>query len=353
MIDPFAQHPLHLTLLGLNLLGLAQLLLVGLLLAMGLLVWMMFHRLRHPPRRGYAWAVAKGVPGDPAELPQPRAFEEISLTVDDRGQRCAAWSITGDDPNGPVIIYTPGWGDAKIKVMERLDAMVPIASTIIAWDPPGHGESPGRCWLGVKEPGMIRRIARECVPKGRGVILWGHSLGGGAAIVAGGDEEGTAHRAPGTSGGEEENGDQTSEEISSLVPGARCLVPLLIVAEAPYRLPKTPASRVMRQAGLPWSGIGPIAYLLLGLRTGAGPHWHGFDRAEHAARLRVPLLVIHGDADAICPLDDGRAIAQAAPQGELLIVEGGRHNDLWAAELGTSERVLAWLRSRSERNDEA
>jgi len=178
------------------------------------------------------------------------------------------------------------------------------------------------------------------------VILWGHSRGGGAAVVAG-SEVGTRHRAPGTSE-EEDRGADHAATGSSRMPDPGSRMPVLIIAEAPYRLPKTPASRVMRQAGLPWAGVGPIAYLLLGLRTGAGALWRGFDRAEHAARLRSPLLVIHGDADAICPLEDGRAIAAAAPGGQLLIVEGGRHNDLWLPELGTSERVLGWLRERCE-----
>lgn len=311
-IHTIAEIPAGITAFAMAWLGLAQLLLIGLLLAAGLLVAMMFHRLRHPPRRGYAWAVARGVPGDPAELAVPRAFEAITVPIDELGHHCAAWSITGDDPRGPVIIYTPGWGDAKIKVLERLPAMAPIASSILAWDPPGHGESPGACWLGAKEPAMIQHIARACVPEGKPVILWGHSLGGGAALAA----------------------------------GAGCPQAIAVVAEAPYRLPPTPAERVMKQAGLPWAGVGPIAYAMLGLRVGAGVRWNGFDRAVHAEKLSIPLLVVHGDQDSICPIGDGKAIASAAPRGELLVIPEGRHNDLWIAELSTAERVLGWAREQ-------
>jgi pimeloyl-ACP methyl ester carboxylesterase len=289
--------------------GLAQLLGVGFVFTIALLVTMMFQKLRHPPRRGYAWAVAKGVPGDPSELPQPRRFEQVQVPVDARGTMCCAWIIEGDRADGPVILYTPGWGDAKIKVLERLHAMAPFASSIIAWDPPGHGDSPGACWLGSREPGMIRHIAQHTVPADRRVLLWGHSLGGGAAVVAAA---------------------QTERVVAA-------------VAEAPYRVPATPAQRVMSQAGLPWRIVGPLTYWLLGLRTGAGPRWAGFDRVLHAARVAVPLLVVHGDQDGICPLEDGAAIASAAPRGELLTVPGGRHNDLWVPELGTAERVRKWL----------
>ncbi|MGP1347563.1 MAG: alpha/beta hydrolase [Phycisphaerales bacterium] len=305
------------------LLGLVQLLLIGLALSIALLITLTARRLRRPPRRSYAWAVARGVPGDPSELPEPRAFQTIQLTIDHRGSTATAWSIEADEPDAPIILYTPGWGDAKIKSLQRLHAMAPIASTIIAWDPPGHGDSPGKCALGTREPQHIRHIIENAIPPDKPIILWGHSLGAGAAIAAAAaicDNPDTARRI------------------------------LAVVAEAPYRLPKTPASRVMRQAGLPWTGIGPLAYIALGIRTGIGPSWPGFDRALHPRNLNhTPLLVIHGQLDNICPPDDGRDIATAAPHGTFLLIEGARHNDLWQPEFHAAPRTLQWLRAAISR----
>ena len=285
--------------------GLAILLGIGLGVAIAVAAWMVFWRLRHPPRRTYAWAMAKGVPGDPSELDTPRTFVATELAVGD-GIRCAAWDIQGDDPTGPAIIATPGWGDSKVGALPRIDALCAHASRVIAWDPPGTGESPGMCPMGTREPAMVLEIARwlrreEGV---RRIIAQGWSLGAGVAIAAAGL-------------------DAQSDE--SLIDG--------VVAEAPYRFPWTPAFRVMRGANLPWRINGPIALALLGVRLGMGPMWNrraGFDRAGWASRARVPMLIIHGSADDICPIADGRAIAEAGGvRAQLLVIEGGGHNDLW------------------------
>jgi pimeloyl-ACP methyl ester carboxylesterase len=54
-----------------------------------------------------------------------------------------------------------------------------------------------------------------------------------------------------------------------------------------------------------------------------------FDRAEQASRLRVPLLVVHGEADQVCPVEDGTAIAAGAAAAKLAVIPGGGHRDLF------------------------
>ncbi|KKJ00419.1 alpha/beta hydrolase [Prochlorothrix hollandica] len=51
-----------------------------------------------------------------------------------------------------------------------------------------------------------------------------------------------------------------------------------------------------------------------------------FDNLEKIAQLSVPLLVIHGTADGVVPVEMGQALFAAAPQPkEMLLVEGGDH----------------------------
>jgi fermentation-respiration switch protein FrsA (DUF1100 family) len=63
------------------------------------------------------------------------------------------------------------------------------------------------------------------------------------------------------------------------------------------------------------------------------------------AELRAPLLVIHGDRDAIVPLAHGEALFAAAPEPKRLeIVRGAGHNDLieaMGASYGTV--IAAWI----------
>jgi len=273
-----------------DLVGLALLLGLGLLVVFVASVWFTAHRLRRPPRRTRAWAVSRGAPGDPGELDAPRAFRTEVVSV--AGREVELWEIEGERADGPVVIVTPGWGDSKIGALARLDALIGWASRIVAWDPPGLGASAGKCGMGVTEPGMIRGLVDRYAGNA-GVVLYGWSLGGGASVVAGAGD-------------------------------ARVVG---VVAEAPYRLAATPARNVLRAAGLPHAVNLPCALWLIGLRLGG---WRGFDRAAHAAALSAPLLVIHGTDDVVCPLEDGRTIAEAAGRGEIAEIGGAGHNDLWS-----------------------
>lgn len=301
--------------------GLAFLLALGLLCAILLSTLMVIRRLRRAPRRTYGAAVARNLPGDPSELDQPRAFRTVERTLARR--RIATWEIQGDDPNGPIIIASPGWGDSKLGVLPRLPALAPHAARIIAWDPPGLGDSPGLCNLGTRADADCLRELIEHIradlhddraaqpnnaalaqPHTHAIILFGWSLGAGLSIVAACRDESSTHE--------------------HAHPPIRA-----VIAEAPYRRAWTPAFRVMRLAGLPWRINAPIAFLFLGLRLREGPLWPRFDRARWAARLRVPLHIIHGDQDEISPIEDARTIAAAAPEARLHIIPGAHHNDLW------------------------
>lgn len=279
--------------------GLAVLLTVGLLVFLATTILIAAHTLTHPPRRTYASAVARGRAGDPSELDTPRTFQ--SWTLQSRGMDLPVWDIPGDLPpgSGPTIIVTHGWGDSRIGGLVRVEALAPLASRLLLWDLPGHGEAPGRCALGTRELqdllAMIERADDGAAP----LILYGWSLGGGLSIAAAADS--TTHDRP----------------IRA------------VIAEAPYRLPMTPARNVMRLRAFPHRANLPPAFWLLGTRFGVGPGWTGFDRAAHASGLPCPLLVLHGTQDAICPIDDGRAIAEAAPDGHFAPIEDGGHNDLW------------------------
>jgi pimeloyl-ACP methyl ester carboxylesterase len=72
--------------------------------------------------------------------------------------------------------------------------------------------------------------------------------------------------------------------------------------------------------GLPWWGVLPLALKLIGVR---------FDRAAQARELACPLLVIHGEQDEVCPVEDGRAIAGAAQDSTLVVIPGAGHHGLW------------------------
>ncbi|MBL9001459.1 MAG: alpha/beta fold hydrolase [Phycisphaerae bacterium] len=303
---------------SLPVIGLVLLLAAGLVLAWLSMVAWTYHALTHPPRRTYASAVARGRPGTPLELSdKPLTFTEWTVRVDGNG--LPVWDIAGENPARPTIILTHGWGDSRIGALSRMAALAPLASRLLAWDMRGHGDAPGRCALGLREAEDLAAL----IERARGdVVLYGWSLGAGVSIAA-------AVNAGEGGGGR-----------------ARIIG---VIAEAPYRLGMTVARNVMRAWGYPYRATLPPAQWLVGLRElgrAAALNDEAFDRAALSRRLRVPLLVLHGEADPISPPADGRDIASAAPRATLVMVPGGGHHGLWT-EQRTAEvcenSVATWL----------
>ncbi|MBB4122207.1 alpha/beta fold hydrolase [Martelella radicis] len=67
-------------------------------------------------------------------------------------------------------------------------------------------------------------------------------------------------------------------------------------------------------------------------------------QAEIAVKsLKAPTLVIHGTADRVVPFEHGSRVAEQAPSGELMAVEGGEHVALFTALDHVRSRVAVFL----------
>jgi fermentation-respiration switch protein FrsA (DUF1100 family) len=76
-----------------------------------------------------------------------------------------------------------------------------------------------------------------------------------------------------------------------------------------------------------------------------------WDSMARIGRIRAPLLVLHGARDKIVPTRYGRRLFAAAPEPkELLILDGGAHNDLYDHPQ-VAERVIAFLRRHAPAAD--
>lgn len=286
--------------------GLTLLLASGLGLAAGTATAHTARVLTRPPRRTFSWAVSRSLPASPAELrtpDRPDGYPFETWSFRSRGSDLPVWDIRGDDPAGPAIIFTHGWGDSRITSLPRVPHLAPICSRLLLWDLPAHGDARGRCSLGAHEAADLLALIEHTSGGSAPLVLHGFSLGAGISIDA-------AVRA-----------------------GAGLIS--AVIAEAPYRVPLTPARNVLAAAGLPWRFTLPPALALVGLRCGHGLSWaterYGtrFDRARLAADLRVPLLVLIGDRDAVSPVADAQAIAAAAARATLATVPGAGHLNLW------------------------
>ena len=62
------------------------------------------------------------------------------------------------------------------------------------------------------------------------------------------------------------------------------------------------------------------------------------DRSERVRGIACPTLVVHGDADALIPVDNGRLLAERIPGAALEILEGVGHMAMWEAPERLSAR---------------
>ncbi|MBL8991188.1 MAG: alpha/beta fold hydrolase [Phycisphaerae bacterium] len=288
--------------------GLLFILSVGLALAWLAAVLHVLWVLSKPPRHTFAWALARGWPKSPDEIPAvwggPRPFESWSFRT--RGSDLPVWDVPGDDPRGPIVILSHGWGESRLECLARLGPIAEASARVLLWDMPAHGEAPhsGRCALGAREPDDLRALIEHLTgprrqPDQPPLVLVGFSLGAGVSLAAAAADPRIA----------------------------------AVIAEAPYRLPQTPARNVLHAKALPHRLVLEPALCIAGWINRAGARWLApdgpFDRAALAAQSYGPVTVIHGTDDAVCPLADGQAIARSATNGRLIAIASGEHVNLW------------------------
>jgi len=274
-----------------TLLRLAALLLAGLLLLYLGLCLVLGYALLHPPRIAAGAAAGRGWFIDP---------EDAGFDCDDwmletaDGLRLPIWEVRHpEQPDGPVVIFSHCWGGSRRESLQRVGFVFDLASRVVLWDMRGHGEAEGTSRLGTIEVddliALIERVAGD-----RPVILYGYSMGAGVSICA-----------------------AAREELHERVIG--------VIADGPYRWTREPVHAMLMHNGLPSFPILDTVHRALCVMI---PRLRGSERAQFAARLRCPLLVLHGADDPICPLNSALEVAEAAPESEFVIIPAGGHLNL-------------------------
>ncbi len=259
-----------------------------------------------PARVTEAWAMARQLPAEPAEA----SLESVQITFTDADQaERPAWVIHGRQEDGPILLMLHAWAESRVNLLQWAIKLQPTCGAMVLFDRRGHGEC--------VHP-ADRSFDRECADVGRlvdllrqryadrPILLFGCSQGAVVAVLA---------------------------ALGSSVDG--------VIADSPYRLVLDPIRRVVRARRLPALGTVELAAVWLYWRR---PGALGFDLARLAEQLTVPLLLMHGQADHIVPIDHARAIAQHAGQGQLVQFEQCDHLEaIHAATSRYRQALTAWL----------
>lgn len=276
-------------------------------------------------RFALAYRVRAGYPrrSPPLITPADLGLPYETTTVESDGGSLPAWFIPARDGRpGPGVVLVHGWESARDRTLPMVTFLHAAGFHCLTFDVRGHGANPPEALpLSAGEFGLDASAAfRTLIDRPEVTIggISGHSMGAIGAILA-----------------------------AAADPRVAALVASSAPAD-PYRLTR----QTFRLAHLPIPD--PIAYPLAWLTTRVylrprGHRVRDISAAAAIARYRGPILLAHGDQDAVVPVGHLARLARAATDAridqpgaasvETLIVPGGEHS--WLYEHAIYRRAVA------------
>jgi hypothetical protein len=238
-------------------------------------------------------------PAPPVRVPSPPPPPLVEVALDANGAAVSAWHLQGNDARAPRVLMLHGNGEnlETMRLAGLFEEFRRSGAGVLAIDYPGYGRSAGT-------PGEAANVAAaeagwgwlRAHAAGRPLVVAGWSLG--AAVAA---QVAARH----------------SDEVAGVI---------LLSA---------------------WDRLDEVARLHF-------PSWmvsallsERYDTAAAARDIAAPTLVVHGDRDAIIPVELGRKVhaALAGPR-EWIEVRGAGHNDLLGRP-ETWQAIDAFLAARA------
>ncbi|HET7457565.1 MAG TPA: alpha/beta hydrolase [Gemmatimonadaceae bacterium] len=230
------------------------------------------------------------------------------------GRTVVGWLARGVAGQGAVLLLHPLHGDRRAMI-GRARFLRRAGYTVLLVDLPAHGESEGdQVTFGVRESEGARAalaFLRRSFPNER-VGALGASLGG-ASLLLGAD-------------------------------GPAANAADAVVLEAVYpTIGEAVADRLRIRLGPAGPPLAPLLTLQLRPRLGLDPA--AMRPIDRVAELRVPLLVVAGEADRHTLLAESERLFAAAPEPKALwVVPRAPHGDFYAADGAVYERrILAFF----------
>ena len=206
------------------------------------------------------------------------AFEDLTLTADD-GVRLHAWYLPVPNPRWTVLVSHGNGGNVSHRLDRALLLQARLGASVLLYDYRGYGRSEGS----PDEAGTYRDaraayqwLVRHGKTRVDRLVLFGESLGSAVAL-----------------------------DLALSKPAAA------LVLESPFTsVPDMARTTIFL----------PLAPLV---RT-------RYDNLAKVVRLRIPLLVLHGDHDGVVPFALGRRLFEAAPEPKrFYAIPGADHNDTY------------------------
>jgi alpha-beta hydrolase superfamily lysophospholipase len=214
------------------------------------------------------------------------------------GTKLHAWFIPVGDQPAPAVVVLHGWGANGALLLPIAPHLHKGGYHALFLDARNHGHSEHDDFSSLPrfaedlEVGLAWLWEREDVTS---VAVAGHSVGAGAAILAASRDHGI---------------------------GA-------VVSMSAFAHPREMMTNQMKLDRLPSQVSGAMLWPIEQIIG------HRFDEIAPINRIgdvECPILIVHGDADRVIPVEDAFRLFENASDGQVLIVPGGEHASLEAFE---------------------
>jgi len=233
---------------------------------------------------GYLWFRQERLLFEPTPLPPDERLvgdaDVHERWIEVPGARLSTAQLRVPDPRGVVFFLHGNSGNLRDCLVE-LDAFREVNFDVVMFDYRGYGKSSGRIASEAQLRDDVRTVWAAFAPQyeGKRLVVAGQSLG--TALAAG---------------------------LGAELCATGC-APDLTLLVSPYS-----SMRALADELYPWV---PGRVLRYAQHT-----------AEHAAQLKGPLMLIHGDQDKLIGIHHSHALCTAVPTAQLHCVEGAGHNDV-------------------------
>ncbi len=243
----------------------------------------------------------------------PRSAEDLpfrTVTIHEPLGLAPAWLVPGGRKSWAIVVH--GMGAPRAEGLPLLPVLhdAGLSTIVMSYrnDPNAQPSPDGLTHLGADEWHDLDAATRYAVQHGaRRLTLVGYSMGG--AMVC---------------------------DFLRRSPRAGLVAD--VVLDSPVLEWRRPLDRAADLAGLPHELLGPAEQMV---EWRAGVDLSEEDQLADADRLRAPVLVLHGTADAVVPIADSRQLARRLP-GRVRLVEfpGAGHAASWQSDPARYEAVV-------------
>ncbi len=245
----------------------------------------------------------------PANLPFTVEEEQIPLPD---GRHLYGWWVLMDK-NAPTVIFAHGWGRNAGRMVPYLKKFCCQGMNMLAFDARGHGNSdPDKYSNLVKFAEDIRAsidfVQNSGMVQNQDFYLVGLSIGGAGSIYAAGHDF----------------------RIKK------------VVTVGAFAHPASVMKKQFKEHHIPYF---PMIWIMFHYLR----YFQHFDinkvaPERHIGHAQASFLLIHGEADATVPVEEGRRLARAAGnKAELWIIPGRGHSDCHL-EKGFWEKVIGFMK---------